>query len=75
MTRRGKVFTRLDERSLKHVGEKREHRVQGREVLLLARLAVFDASQELSEDSQIQDKRGSKEGVLSKDSMSVMIKT
>jgi len=75
LTRQGKVFTGLDERSLEHVGEKGEHRVQGCEVLLFARLAVLDASQELSEDSQIQDKRGGKEGVLSEDSMSVMIET
>lgn len=75
LTRHGKVFTRLDERSLEHVGEKGEHRVQGCEILLLARLAVLDASQELSEDSQIQDKWRSKEGVLNEDGISVMIKT
>jgi len=57
-------LTRLDEGSLEHVGEEGEHRIQGREVLSLTDLAVLNTSQELSEDSQIQDERRSQEGVL-----------
>jgi len=57
-------LTRLDEGSLEHVGEEGEHRVQRRKVLLLTGLAVLDTSQELSEDSQIQDERSSQERIL-----------
>ena len=59
-------LTRLDEGSLEHVGQEGEHRVQRRKGLLLTGLAVLNTSQELSEDSQIQDKRGSQEGILNK---------
>ena len=58
------VGTRLDEGRLEHVREKGEDRVQRRKLLLLANFAVLDAGQEFGKNSQVQNERGGKKGIL-----------
>ena len=69
MRRDGKL-TRLDERSLQHVGEEGEDRVERRKVLLLSGVAgdfaVLNSGEEFSEYGQIQDEWRGEEGVLRK---------
>ncbi len=55
--------TRLDERRLEHVREQREDTVERLELAALG-LAILDTGEELREDSQVDDQRRGKEGVL-----------
>ncbi len=55
--------TGLDERRLEHVREQREDAVERLELASLG-LAVLDAGEELRENSQVEDQRRSKQGIL-----------
>lgn len=60
------VRARLDEWGLEHVREEREDAVQRLElwVLVVAHFTVGNASEELGEDGQVEDERGSEKRVL-----------
>ena len=60
------VGTRLDERSLKHVRQQGKDGVEWGEVGRRGGITVLDAGEELSQDGQIQDERGSQERILFK---------
>ena len=71
MRRGDEKLTRLDKRSLQHVREEGEDRVERRKVLLLSGVAgdfaVLNSGEEFSEDGQIQDEWRGEEGVLRKE--------
>ena len=58
------IGARLDERSLKHVRQEREHGVERLEVTARGRLAVLDAGEELGDDREVENEGRREQRVL-----------
>ena len=64
------VGTRLDKRSLQHVGEQRKNRIERLELVGCGGVTVLDTGEQLGEDGQVEDEGSSQERVLEKERVS-----
>ena len=64
------VGTRLDKRSLQHVGKQRKDRVEWLELGRRRGITILDTGEQLGEDGQVEDERSSQERVLRKERVS-----